>query len=157
MKKWTKFCQPEASKLKNGYVPTVEKASESEQPNEADGSESDPHPVTSIVNLDGEEENKTLGVIWNPKRDVIGFALKEVKVEKLTKRSVLSNISKLYDPLGLASAVTIKARIALQDIWKAKQFDWDDPLPEVMNDTWKKLFKEIESLKKVEFPRCLQP
>jgi hypothetical protein len=46
---------------------TVEKANESEQPREADGSESDPHPVTSIVNLDGEEENKTLGVIWNPK------------------------------------------------------------------------------------------
>ena len=136
---------------------TVEKANESEQLKEADGSESDSHPVTPIVNLDGEEENKTLGVIWNPKRDVIGFALKEVKVERLTKRSVLSNISKLYDPLGLASAVTIKARIALQNIWKAKQFDWDDPLPEVMSDTWKKLFKEIESLKKVEFPRCLQP
>ena len=136
---------------------TVEKANESEQLKEADGSESDSHPVTPIVNLDGEEENKTLGVIWNPKRDVIGFASKEVKVERLTKRSVLSNISKLYDPLGLASAVTIKARIALQNIWKAKQFDWDDPLPEVMSDTWKKLFKEIESLKKVEFPRCLQP
>ncbi|CAB3995640.1 Hypothetical predicted protein, partial [Paramuricea clavata] len=40
---------------------TVEKANESEQPKEEDGSESDPHPVTPIVNLDGEEENKTLG------------------------------------------------------------------------------------------------
>ncbi|CAB4003918.1 Hypothetical predicted protein [Paramuricea clavata] len=133
---------------------TVQKANESEQLKVANGSENNSHPVTPIVNLDGEEENKTLGVIWNPKRDVIGFASKEVKVERLTRRSVLSNISKLYDPLGLASAVTIKARIALQNIWKAKQFDWDDTLPEVMSDTWKKLFKEIESLKKVEFPRC---
>ncbi|CAB4007182.1 Hypothetical predicted protein [Paramuricea clavata] len=136
---------------------SFEKANESEQPKEADGSESDPHPVTPIVNLDGKEENKTLSVIWNPTRYVIGFASKEVKVERLTKRSVLSNISKLYDPLGLASAVKIKAKIALQNIWKAKQFDWDDPLPEVMSNTWKKLFTEIESLKKVEFPRCLQP
>lgn len=92
---------------------TVEKASESDQPKQVSVSESIPEPVTSIVNLDGEEENKTLGVVWNLKRDVIGFASKEVKVERLTKRSVLSNISKLYDPLGLASAVTIKARIAL--------------------------------------------
>ena len=108
------------------------------------------------MNLDGEEENKTPGILWNP-RDVISFASKEVNIERQTKRSVLSNISKLYDPLGLAFAVTIKARIALQNVWKAKQFDWDDLLPEHMNETWKKLFKEIESLKNVEFPRCLQP
>ncbi len=53
--------------------------------------------------------------------------------------------------------MTIKVRIALQDVWKAKQFDWDDPLPDNTSETWKKLFKEIESLKNVEFPRCLQP
>ena len=136
---------------------TVEKVNENQSPNETSVRESDSQPVTPVVNLDGEEENKTLGILWNPKRDVISFASKEVKIESLTKRSVLSNISKLYDPLGLASAVTIKARIALQSVWKAKQFDWDDPLPEDMNETWKKLFKEIESLKNVEFPRCLQP
>ena len=136
---------------------TVEKVNENQSPNETSVRESDSQPVTPVVNLDGEEENKTLGILWNPKRDEISFVSKEVKIESLTKRSVLSNISKLYDPLGLASAVTIKARIALQSVWKAKQFDWDDPLPEDMNETWKKLFKEIESLKNVEFPRCLQP
>lgn len=112
---------------------------------------------TSVVNLDGEKGTKTLGVGWNPQTDVISFASKEVKLEKLTKRSVLSNISKLYDPLGLASAVTIKARIALQSIWKAKQFDWDDPLSDDTGTTWTKLFEEIENLKSVEFPRCLRP
>ena len=133
---------------------TVEKVSESQWPNETSVRESDSQSVTSVVNLDGEEENKTLGIVWIPKRDVISFAS---KIESLIKRSVLSNISKLYDPLGLASAETIKARIALQNIWKAKQFDCDDPLPEDMNETWQKLFKEIESLKNVEFPRCFQP
>ena len=131
---------------------TVENKSQS--PNETSARESDSQPVTPVVNLDGEEENKALGVLWNPKRDVISFASKEVKIESLTK-SVLSNISKLYDPLGIASAVTIKARIALQNVWKEKQFDWDDPLPEDMNETWKKLFKEIEGLKNVKFPRCV--
>ena len=136
---------------------STEKACESDQPRQESVNESVPESSTSIVNLDGEEENKTLGVVWNPRTDVISFASREVKVEILTKRTVLSNISKLYDPLGLASPVTIKARIALQDVWKAKQFDWDDPLPDDTSETWKKLFKEIESLKNVEFPRCLQP
>ena len=112
----------------------------------------------TLVNLGSEEGgNKTLEVLWNPKKDVIGFASKEVTIERLTKRTVLSNTSKLYDPLGLASAVTIKARIALQNVWNTKQFDWDDPLSEDMSETWKKLFAEIESLKFVELPRCLQP
>ena len=120
-------------------------------------SSTESNPDTSTVSLDGEEEAKTLGVVWKPCKDVLSFASKEVKVEKLTKRSILSNISKLYDPLGLASAVTIKAKVALQEIWKSKQFDWDDLLPKKTGDTWKGLFEEIENLKEVEFPRCLQP
>lgn len=70
---------------------------------------------------------KTLGIGWNSQTDVLSFMVKEPNVTKLMKRVVLSNVSRLYDPLGLASAVMIKARIALQDIWRAKNFDWDDP------------------------------
>ena len=91
--------------------------SESEVPNETGVKMSNPEPISSGVSLDGEERgNKTNGVLWNPKSDVIGFASKEVTTDRLTKKTVLSNISKLYDPLGLASAVTINARIALQNI-----------------------------------------
>lgn len=83
--------------------------------------------VPTAVHLDGEKGMKTLGIGWNSQTDVLSFMVKEPNVTKLTKRVVLSNVSRLYNPLGLASAVTIKARIALQDIWRAKNFDWDDP------------------------------
>ena len=73
--------------------------------------------MLTAVNLDGEKGVKRLDVGWNPQRDVLSFAVKETSIAKLTKKAVLSNISKLYNPLGLASAVTIKARIALQNIW----------------------------------------
>ena len=76
---------------------------------------------------------------------------------KFTKQTVLSKISQIYDPLGLASAVTIRARVALQEIWKMKKFDWDDPLPEEMKNMWIKLFADIKRFKHVEFPRCLKP
>ena len=40
------------------------------------------------------------------------------------------------DPLCLASAVNMKAKTALENVWKAKQLDWDAlPLPEDMNET----------------------
>ena len=93
-------------------------------------------------------------------RDQIPSILKLIKsnnTELYTKRIILSNISRLFDPLGLASAVTIKARIELQDIWKTKKFDWDDPLPREAQQSWKMLFSKIERLKTVQFPRCLQP
>ncbi|XP_032232730.2 uncharacterized protein LOC116615300 [Nematostella vectensis] len=112
---------------------------------------------TPTVNLDGEEGTKTLGVGWNPQRDTISFASRDLKLKALTKRSVLSSISQLYDPLGLASAVTIKARVALQEVWRAEQFDWDDPLPEETTVMWLSLLKEIVSLKEVQIPRCLKP
>ena len=113
--------------------------------------------VPTVVHLDGEKGVKTLGVGWNPQTDALSFAVKEPNVAKLTKRVVLSNISRLYYPLGLVSAVTIKARIALQDIWRARNFDWDDPLPDDTRGRWQTLFKEIQGVRTLEFPRCLQP
>ena len=111
------------------------------------------------VNLDGEREHiKTLGVGWNPSTDTWNFTVKDLRLNsKFTKRTVLSKISQIYDPLGLASAVTIRARVALQEIWKMKKFDWDDRLPEEVKNMWIKLFADIERLKQVEFPRCLKP
>ena len=112
---------------------------------------------TNQVHLDGEQGVKALGVSWNPSTDTINFQVKLSEKEVHTKRSILSNISRLFDPLGLASVVTIKARIALQGIWKMEKFGWDDPLPKEMQSNWRKLFAEIANLNTVQFPRCLQP
>ena len=116
-----------------------------------------PAPDANQVSLDGEPGVKTLGVSWKPNTDTINFDVKLNEKEPYTKRVILSNISRIFDPLGLASVVTIKARIALQEIWKMKKFESDDLLPKEMQLTWRKLFTEIKDLKTVQFPRCLQP
>ena len=97
--------------------------------------------LTTPVTMDGEKGVKTLGVGWNPRTDVLSFAVKETTTGKFTKRAILSNISKLYDPLGLASAVMIKAKIALQSIWRSKHYDCDDLLPDDMVELWQNLFR----------------
>lgn len=114
------------------------------------------HLITA-VSMDGEKGVKTLGVGWNPQTDVLSFAVRETMIGKFTKRAILSNISKLYNPLGLASVVTIKAKIALQNIWRSKQYDWDDLCPDDMIELWRNLLRAIQNLKSIEFPRCLQP
>ena len=68
------------------------------------------------VNLDRESSVKTLRVSWNPNSDTLNFQIQFKRVNTYKKRSILLNISRLFDPLGLAMAVTIKARIALQEM-----------------------------------------
>ena len=115
------------------------------------------HHDANQISLDGEQGVKTLGVSWNPTTHTINFQVKLSDKEFYTKRIILSNISRLFDPLGLTLVVTIKARIALQEIWKMKKFEWDDPLPKEMPLAWRTLFAEIQDLNTVQFPRCLQP
>ena len=100
---------------------------------------------------------KTLGMYWDKTTDALKFVGKPITIDKFTKRTVLSRIAMLYDPLGLAAAVTIKARMSLQDIWRLKELSWDDPLPDTMIEEWRLIFQELARLKDSELTRCLKP
>ena len=72
-----------------------------------------------ILEEDGPE--KVLGVAWNSKTDNLTFTigagvLEKISAEetKLTKRSVLSYIARIYDPIGIAAALIIRAKIGMQ-------------------------------------------
>ena len=46
---------------------------------------------------------------------------------KLTKRSILSQVNGIYDPLELVAPFTIKAKIMLRKLWLHKEkLDWDN-------------------------------
>ena len=111
----------------------------------AESGKQHPAPPARDINFDGERRQiKTLRVGWNPQPDTMNFTVTDLQMNgALTKRSVLLKISQIYNPFRLTLAVTIKTRVALQDIWKSKQFDWDDPLPEGIKDLWQNLFEDM--------------
>ncbi|XP_050411030.2 uncharacterized protein LOC126825406 [Patella vulgata] len=109
------------------------------------------------VSLDGEDDLKTLGLGWNPVMDILKFAVKSVNVSVFTKRIVLSKMSSLFDPLGLASPITIKMRMAMQEIWRHTELQWDDHLSSDFNQLWSILFDEMFRLNNLSYPRCLKP
>ena len=109
------------------------------------------------VSLDSDDSVKTLGVCWNPGTDTITFRVKDRQEETLTKRRVLSRIAMLYDPLGLAAVVTIRARIAMQNLWRLDKIGWDDRLPPEHSEIWQDLFVDLGKLDTVQFPRCVKP
>ena len=74
----------------------------------------------------------------------------------LSKRKILSQVARIYDPIGFASAFLIKAKIGLQELWE-KGIDWDEKLPPEIQEKWASLFQEMLSLKGITFERCLTP
>ena len=104
---------------------------------------------------------KVLGVVWSSNTDAFSFAVKSDLLDcqepiQLSKRKVLSQIARIYDPIGFASAFMISAKIALQALWK-RGISWDEELPPELSQRWKKLFQEMVQLNGVWFDRCLTP
>ena len=61
-------------------------------------------------------------VRWLVGTDELGFKIRELNCPE-TKRSILSSMCPVYDPLGFAAPETITVSVLKQDIWKAK-LDW---------------------------------
>lgn len=64
----------------------------------------------------------------------------------MIKRAVLQAFAKFFDPIGLLSPFTTRAKIGFQRLWKMDG-TWDDPIPSEERDKWKSLIEEAEQLK----------
>ncbi|RLU21151.1 hypothetical protein DMN91_005524 [Ooceraea biroi] len=95
---------------------------------------------------------KVLGLSWTPNDDSFCFVLCSELITPPTKRSILSFILKLYDPLGWAAPVVITAKILLQELWLLKG-DWDDPLPPELTDRWHAYYTDLPNLGTIRIPR----
>jgi hypothetical protein len=82
-----------------------------------------------MTNLGSDANTKTLGILWSQQEDVIKCKVsKAPSTTTWTKRSILSCIAQIYDPLGLLSPCIIQAKIMLQKIW-LENLTWDESLP----------------------------
>lgn len=68
----------------------------------------------SVV-LDKESIFSALGLSWHPLSDEFQFIVNTDKKNTVwTKRSVLSSVAQIYDPLGWLSPILITAKIFMQ-------------------------------------------
>ena len=77
-------------------------------------------------------------------------------VDSLTKRTLVSDIAKMYDVLGWFAPVIIKMKILLQRLLESK-LDWDEAVPEAIESVWSKWRSQLQSLSRVHIPRCYFP
>ncbi|XP_029172993.1 uncharacterized protein LOC114941956 [Nylanderia fulva] len=112
---------------------------------------SDQSDVTDHLILK-DETLKILGLSWLPTEDSFRLTVKFNFPTALTKRSILSCIASLYDPLGWAAPVVINAKIILQELWLL-HCDWDAPLPNELSQRWNAFASEFPQLESVRIPR----
>ena len=63
----------------------------------------------------------------------------------MTRRGVLSVVSFLFDPLGFAAPVVLKAKLILQNLCRLG-LGWDEPIPDRPADAWKKWITELPQI-----------
>ena len=131
-----------------------------------------------ILNHDVSDPARVLGAVWKPCEDTLiykvtlNFSRKRKGVHvgpdlqaedipkmipnSLTRRMVLSQVMRIYDPLGFLCPFTLRAKIYLRETWALK-LGWDDTLPGHMHKRWTEFFCEMYDIEKLSYPRCLHP
>jgi len=103
--------------------------------------------------LNSESFAKTLGVRWNATSDELYFVPPPVSIESTyTKREVLSQIAKLFDPAGWLSPFIVRSKIFMQEIW-LQELGWDENIPTEMNERWQEFLRSYSDLKQIRIPR----
>ena len=77
-------------------------------------------------------------------------------IKNITKRQILSSTSSIYDPLGLATPISVKAKIILRKIWAVSpKLDWDDLVPESISNGWNNFVEYLIAVKSITFKGSL--
>ena len=102
--------------------------------------------------LAADQEVLTLGIVWNITSDHFSIAVNFKPLPLIiTKRSFLSDTSKLFDPLGLVAPCTIRAKIWMQQLWSSN-VDWDEEIPKSILNEWLQHRNDLESLSRLKLP-----
>ena len=105
--------------------------------------------------VDNDKIIKVLGLKWNAEKDTITFAKKDAlgnKNKAVTKRDVLKQTSRIYDPLGILSPITVRNKMFLQELWK-NGLDWDQSLSSEFTKQWTDIAQNTEKALELEIPR----
>ena len=109
---------------------------------------------SAVEDVSGQRILRTL---WNYHNDNLVFEFTNTaslaKRVEPTKRNVISTASKMNDPFGLISAITVQIKILFQELCKIKK-DWDESLEGSFKSIWQRLVTQLQGVKPLTLPRC---
>ncbi|XP_055622041.1 uncharacterized protein LOC129765656 [Toxorhynchites rutilus septentrionalis] len=110
----------------------------------------------NVLELDQTSSIKTLGLFWFPAEDMYGFKVPQLPtINRITKRIALSEMSQIFDPLGLVGPVVASAKMFLQRLWQLN-LDWVDELPDQLQSWWLSFRASLATIKGLRIPRWVR-
>ncbi|GFV72622.1 DUF1758 domain-containing protein [Trichonephila clavipes] len=103
---------------------------------------------------------KILGIAWLPDVDEFTFTITVNETDVWTKRKVLSDVAKIFDPLGWLAPHThthtsvIISKIFLQELW-SYHLSWGEELPDSLARQWRVFQDQLPLLTNIKIPRCI--
>jgi len=112
------------------------------------------HGLSCDKALQDDDSLKILGIAWRPTDDSYCFTLNLSPLSIVTKRVMLSQIARIFDPLGWLAPVVVIAKHLIQLLWSCN-VHWDAPVPEDLQSAWEAFYIALPSLAAISIPRWL--
>lgn len=112
-----------------------------------------PQDLDSDFYIDKNSSIKTLGMFWKANEDIFSYKIQSINTTgSITKRKILSEIAKIFDPIGLLGPIILHAKKLMQNIWQAK-IHWDETVPHDIHYAWINFCDQLNVVKNVTFDR----
>ncbi|XP_075162489.1 uncharacterized protein LOC142235120 [Haematobia irritans] len=105
-----------------------------------------------FLEFDDSSTAKTLGIRWNALSDSFFFVQNFPSSSTYTKREILSQISKLFDPVGWLSPCIIVAKIIMQQVW-IDGTGWDERITDESLKKWNTFQINYPYINSIKIPR----
>ncbi|KAJ0169458.1 hypothetical protein K1T71_015045 [Dendrolimus kikuchii] len=117
--------------------------------------EEDKRSANAHVDMNLEGTIKALGIVWNLSTDSFQYNLNLPTIQEfITKRHILSDVQKLFDPLGWIAPSTVMAKILIQKLWLEK-VNWDDSISDTLKQEWREIREDFDNIHGVLVKRWL--
>lgn len=116
-------------------------------------------PETALYNqnvsFDLDENNiiKILGLKWNPSTDMFSYTVNPLN-RTCSKRNMLSELARIYDPAGYLSPLTFSCKILIQQLF-ILGLEWDDIPPQNICSRWETYKHELTQVSEITIPRLI--
>ncbi|XP_018393050.1 PREDICTED: uncharacterized protein LOC108772092 [Cyphomyrmex costatus] len=110
----------------------------------------------AIWRHDNITDSCILGMQWNHCQDTFQFSCEpDSEIGIVSKRLMLSKVSKYFDPLGLLGPVIVVAKLILQDLWQL-DIQWDESVPQEIHTRWVTFKTQMKALNQLTISRCVK-
>ncbi|XP_021947712.1 uncharacterized protein LOC110845573 [Folsomia candida] len=100
-----------------------------------------------------QELTSVLGLKWNKTEDYLMVEVPRVELpEVITRRVILSQVQKIFDPMGFLSPATLIPKLILQKTWESK-LTWDEDLHVQIKKQFVEWWNQAVTLEQIHIPR----